>query len=340
MLQSIQKMLVLAIMLAFSLVIFPNHAQAFVAFDGQLTATDTCEAVTSIKKGTNPDNLRLQRGQSYNIVAKNNEPASHYLLEIASAQPSQRWVSINCGTVSDKVAGTPPVNPPANPVKPGVGKGNDYLLALSWQPAFCEEKPDKTECKTLAKNPDRPEATHFVLHGLWPQPIGTEYCNVSDSDINFDQAKPNAWSKLPAIEEKLSPQTWANLQAVMPGTASYLQRHEWIKHGTCYPGTPDEYFAEAIALVNTFNNSPLQKLVEQNIGKQVAIKAIDQALSSFGADTGNKVEVKCKKEVLGEVWVNLEGDITLTTPVSKLLENAPPAKGEKFASCLIDRADD
>jgi len=337
MLKSIQKMLVLAIMLAFSLVIFPHHAQALVAFDGQLTATDTCEATTSIKKGTNPGNLRLQRGQSYSIVAKNNEPASHYLLEIASAQPSQRWVSINCGTVSDQVAGTPPVNPPDNPVKLG-GKGNDYLLALSWQPAFCESHSGKPECIILAQHPDRPEATHFVLHGLWPQPYGTEYCGVSKSDINFDRAK--AWSKLPAIEEKLSPQTWANLQAVMPGTASYLQRHEWIKHGTCYPGTPDEYFAEAIALVDTFNNSPLQKLVEKNIGKQVAIKAIDEALSDFGADTGNKVEVKCKEKVLGEVWVNLEGDITLTTPVSKLLENASPAKTEEFASCLIDRADD
>lgn len=228
---------------------------------------------------------------------------------------------------------------PINPVAP-IAQGKEYLLTLSWQPTFCEGKPKTPECEELAKNPDRPEATHFVLHGLWPQPEYNVYCGVSKSNIALDEGVSKDWSKLPPIEKKLSPETWKKLQAVMPGTKSYLHRHEWIKHGTCYPGNAEEYFSESIALLDAFNNSPVQKLVANHIGKQVALKDVDQALTSFGPSTGKKTQVKCTKSLLSELWVNLKGDITLTTPVSDLLKNAPPAQPEKDVSCVIDDARD
>lgn len=318
-------------MLALSLIIFPDRALAFVPLEGQFTATDTCEALASIRKGTNPDNVKLQPGQTYQVVGKNKDAASHYLVEIDGASPYQRWVAVSCGTV----ASLPPEKNSPSPVAIG---NKDYLLALSWQPAFCEIRPEKTECQTLAQNPDRPEATHFVLHGLWPQPRSNVYCNVSKSDINLDKAR--SWSKLPPVEEQLSPETWQKLQAVMPGTASNLHRHEWIKHGTCYSQTPEEYYQESIALLDAFNNSPVQAVMADSIGKQLAIQDIDEALSYFGSDIGDKVAVRCKNSVLGELWVNLEGDITLTTPVADLLRDAPSAKPEKFVSCLIDDARD
>lgn len=335
MLRSLKQTLVLVILLAFSFILFPNPALALVPLEGQFTtAVAACEAVASIKKGTNPGNVRLQPGQTYQIVGQNKDNPSHYLLEIASASPSRRWVPTSCvsseGVPADTTGNIPPVIP--------VAVGNDYLLAVSWQPAFCETKPEKTECQTLAKNPDRPEATNFALHGLWPQPKSNIYCGVSKSDIGFDKAK--AWSKLPAIEEELSPETWARLQVVMPGTASNLHRHEWIKHGTCYQGTPEEYYAESIALIDALNKSPIQVLVASNIGRQVTLKDIDQALSSFAADAGEKIEVKCSNSVLGELWVNLTGDITPSSLIGDLLINSPKAQLEKFKSCSIDDARD
>ncbi len=340
MLRQVFRKTLIALMLAvFSFALFSNSALAFVPFEGQFTATSNCEALSSIKKGTNPQNVRLKRGQTYQVVGKNNDVASHYQVEIDSASPSLRWVAISClnpggsSTLPTQPIDSTPTKPPATPP---VASGKDYLLALSWQPAFCESKPDKTECKTLAANPNRFEATNFALHGLWPQPESNSYCGVSQTDISFDKNK--AWSKLPAIENKLSPQTWSRLQVVMPGTASNLQRHEWTKHGTCYEGTPEEYYSELIALIDAFNASPVRKLVATNIGRQVTIKAIDQALSSFGANTGDKVQVKCTNSVLGELWVNLEGNVTLTTPVADLVINSPNAKRETFASCLIDSA--
>src|SRR3546814_1497468 len=42
-----------------------------------------------------------------------------------------------------------------------------FVLAVSWQPAFCETRPAKPECVT--QDEDRFDASHFALHGLWPR---------------------------------------------------------------------------------------------------------------------------------------------------------------------------
>jgi len=332
--RSLKKILALVMVLVLSSILLPNPALAFVSYQGQFTATSACEAVSSIRTGTNPDNVTLTPGQVYQIVGKNKDNASHYLVEIANVSPSQRWVPINCVGSVESVA---QANDTPSPIF-AVPTADDYLLALSWQPAFCEGRPDKTECQILAADPDRFEAKNFVLHGLWPQPRANVYCNVSESDITYDKDKN--WELLPAVENELSPATWEQLQAVMPGTKSNLHRHEWIKHGTCYPGSAEEYFVESIALLDAFNKSPVQTLIASNIGKQLAIQEIDQALSNFGPDSGEKVEVKCSNSLLGELWVNLKGDITPTSLVAELLTNSPKARSEQYASCLIDDARD
>src|SRR3546814_5265076 len=51
-----------------------------------------------------------------------------------------------------------------------------FVLAVSWQPAFCETRPAKPECVT--QDEDRFDASHFALHGLWPQPRGNVSCGV------------------------------------------------------------------------------------------------------------------------------------------------------------------
>jgi ribonuclease T2 len=334
MLRSLKKMLALVMVLVLSSILLPNPALAFVSYQGQFTATRACEALSSIKKGTNPDNVTLTPGQIYQIAGKNKDNASHYLVEIAGVIPSKRWVASNCVGAVDSSGDRTDVGVSVVTVP----TGDDYLLALSWQPAFCEGKPDKTECQILAANPERFEAKHFVLHGLWPQPKSNVYCNVSEGDITYDKQK--FWAKLPAVEKELGPETWERLQAVMPGTQSNLHRHEWIKHGTCYPGSPEEYFVESMALLDAFNKSPVQALIASNIGKQVAIKEIDEALSDFGSDAGEKVEVKCSNSLLGELWVNLKGDITPTSFVTGLLTNSPKANSEEYTFCLIDDARD
>jgi ribonuclease T2 len=177
-----------------------------------------------------------------------------------------------------------------------------YALAISWQPAFCETKPNKLECQT--STPNRFDATHFTLHGLWPE-TGT-YCGVSRADKSNDAS--NRWDKLPAVN--LTSATRGDLNMKMPGTASYLERHEWIKHGTCSGEAQENYFADALSLLNGVNASNLQTLISSNIGKTVTVNDLYAAVvQDYGSVADTSIEFVCSpvnsKQYLSEIRFHL-----------------------------------
>jgi ribonuclease T2 len=184
-----------------------------------------------------------------------------------------------------------------------------YVRSVSWQPAFCETKPDKPECATESR--DRFDATHFTLHGLWPQPRRNAYCDVPPEMSLAD--KNGDWDQLP--EPKLSDATRQKLAQVMPGTQSNLERHEWIKHGTCFHAdSADEYFSRAIALIDQLNASKAQGLFASNVGGEITGKAIRDAFDeSFGEGAGDRVRVSCKRirgrNLIVELTIGLAGEI-------------------------------
>src|SRR5215831_1138747 len=105
----------------------------------------------------------------------------------------------------------------ARRVKKEPGNFDFYVLALSWQPAFCEAHGSKPECQS--QDNSRYDATHLVLHGLWPSVRGDrghnyEFCQVS-RDI---QEKQDDWCAMPALE--LSAETQKLLSSRMPGVQS------------------------------------------------------------------------------------------------------------------------
>ncbi len=321
---SLKSVLLIAILLG-PLWLWPAPAQALVPMEGQFVAKQTCEAVQSIKKRTNPGNIRLQSGMSYTVLGKNRDNASHYLLHIAAAKPSERWVPVSCGQLgadASSVIGQTSVQTSGQ-----TSKNADFLLALSWQPSFCETKPNKPECQS--QTGDRFDASHLVLHGLWPQPETNTYCGVSQKLIQLDKA--SRWSELPELD--LSRQTRTALAERMPGVASNLHRHEWYKHGTCYSNTPEEYFQEAIALLDQINRSEVQQLLTNNINFLLTNTEIrSQFDQAFGVGSGEKVEVKCAQDIdedkeimVVELWLNLRGKIEPNTPIQTLLRAAPRA---------------
>jgi len=79
---------------------FASFAQAQVKLEGTFVASKECEAVVSMKKGTNPDNAVIAAGKSYRLLGKNNDNASHYWIEVPEADPKQRWVELSCGTTN------------------------------------------------------------------------------------------------------------------------------------------------------------------------------------------------------------------------------------------------
>lgn len=296
--------------------LYPTTGQATIPIDGYFIAQDNCPAVHSIKKGTNPGDITLSKGIAYEVMGKNKPNETHYLIKIEDKEKLQRWVSASCGKLlvdcQQKTA--------TDPTKPAVSP--DYLLAISWQPAFCQTHQQKPEC--ASQTLDRYDATHLSLHGLWPQPENHAYCNVSDHDKTID--RQSHWNLLPAVN--LTEQTFEHLTIAMPGVASYLERHEWIKHGTCYSDSAEIYYQHTLALLEQINDSSVRDFIEENVGKTVTTEAIRaQFDKSFGERAGSKVNIKCDKGMITELWINLKGRIENDTSLGQLLKEAESVKG-------------
>lgn len=136
--------------------------------------------------------------------------------------------------------------------------------------------------------------------------------------------KRKLWEQLPELA--ISPNTYEDMIEVMPGVASYLHRHEWIKHGTCYSVTPEEYFAESIMLTEQVNASAVRTFFAQNIGKTVRVSEIkDRFEQAFGPGAGKKIKVKCSTGMITELWIHLKGEITSRSKLSELLKRADKA---------------
>jgi ribonuclease T2 len=303
--QKLKKCLLLAISLCFCLTLWSRPAYAFITLNDQFVAREACEALEAIRSGTNPGNIQLTPQKTYPVIGKNRENASHYLLRVEGAQPFARWVPVQCGQLLGSSA---PVN-------------QAYLLALSWQPSFCETEPSKPECQS--QTAQRFDATNLVLHGLWPQPRENIYCNVSNDIERLDKNKQ--WSQLPPIN--LSEQTRDALAVKMPGFASNLHLHEWYKHGTCYSDSPEEYFQESITLLDQVNNSSVRDLFARNIGNFLSSNEIrNQFDEAFDDGAGSKIQVQCQKDIdeeqnnmVVELQINLRGNIEPNTPIKTLL---------------------
>jgi ribonuclease T2 len=197
------------------------------------------------------------------------------------------------------------------------------VLAISWEPAFCEGKPGTAECR--AERPSSYEATHFSLHGLWPQPRSAAYCNVAAADRDADKA--HNWDALPAVN--LSPSVRSDLEHVMPGTQSGLERHEWIEHGTCSGASQETYFSRAALFTETINNTAVAELFANNIGKRLDGTAIRAAFdTAFGAGAGDRVRIACSQDgdrrLISEITIGLRGDVIGTGGIGELIAASSP----------------
>jgi len=304
-----------------------GSAHADVTVTGTFTATQTCPAFQSFRKSTNPGDVKVEQNNTYEVIAKNKPDATHYRIVVEGAEPEERWVDSSCGRVEitdrrPQETSQSPVAPTA-PIEPSTASGlrATHLLAMGWEPAFCEGHSDKIECYELTSASFA--GTHLSLHGLWPQPRGTQYCNVTpdvrDIDDNHD------WIDLP--EPEMSPDTLKQLAAVMPGVQSKLQRHEWIVHGTCFGGNADSYFARAAGLAEAVDASKVSHLFADSVGKSLSAEAIRAAFDdAFGAGAGARVAVSCHgrgdNRKITELTIGLAGDVKGSAGLGELMRAA------------------
>ncbi len=276
---------------------------------GSITATQTCEAFVSKNKRTNPDRIRLEIDRVYSVFEAN-KPSnpSWFRIRVDGASPKERWISKQCGLVDVRLNGDPgsvddrdhrgSCNTP--------GLQDSYVLALSWQPAFCETHRRKPECRIEDKKSY--QARNFTLHGLWPN---KRECGKQYGYCGEVSGRPGDFCDYPVLS--LFTEVRTELERVMPSAAagSCLQRHEWFKHGTCQTDwSMDEYYETAVDLTRQFNESGIAYFISRNIGKRVSEAEFKEKVDcALGSGAHARIELKCKGGNLVDVYIRLPGTI-------------------------------
>lgn len=221
----------------------------------------------------------------------------------------------------------------ARPAPAVPGSFDYYVLALSWGPSFCRKVPDAMECKTATTK--RYDASHLVLHGLWPNKNGDAahsygYCGVPEAWQALD--KPATWCQMPPLE--LSDATEESLTTYMPGWSSYLERHEWYKHGICSGLTPDRYFSASAAIIAKVGETFLGRYLAAHVGQTVAAEALFSAFETeFGSGSRGALRLFCSSSggtaTLSEVFVTLKAPL----PAGELRDMVMTAENPGPGTC-------
>jgi len=210
---------------------------------------------------------------------------------------------------------------------PANAQNSFAVLAASWQPAFCERRADRPECASQTST--RYDATNFSLHGLWPRAV---YCNIPAAMKSL--SKNGRWGSLPDLN--LDATLRSRLNQIMPGTRSFLQRHQWVKHGSCFEdGAANGYFEDSLRLMNELNASPVRQLFADNLGKRLDTITIQSAFdNAFGKGAGERIKVKCRRDgdrlLIREITIGLYGVFDENATMARLIQAAKPTR----AGCM------
>lgn len=309
--------------------VFPAWAERV---QGLFSAQQSCQAYVSKNRLTNPDHIQLQVGESYEALEANQpDRPSWYRIVVPVANPKERWVSAECGQFEARSDGGNNENGAGGSACSTAGRADSYVLALSWQPAFCETKPQKPECRIT--DPASYQARHFTLHGLWPnqRQCGTRYAfcgEVSTQRQDFCDYP----------EVRLDSDSHASLAQVMPSAqaGSCLERHEWHKHGTCQTTwSMEEYFDLSVDLTRQFNESGMAYFMNRRIGQSVRTEDfLDRLAAVLGPAARNRVRLKCERGMLVEVQMSLIAELTSDQDLEKLMANAPVQSGSNCGAAF------
>jgi ribonuclease T2 len=195
-----------------------------------------------------------------------------------------------------------------------------FVLALSWEPAFCETQPRVPECREQTEQSI--DARQFSLHGLWPEDT---YCGV-DAKVRAADERHD-WESLEPVT--LTKATRAALDKAMPGTRSLLDRHEWVKHGTCSGVDQETYFAVSLALTDAVNRSSLPALFVANMRNSLSASRILEAL---GEDFGTAAAtLECvadgSRRLISGLRIRIKGEIAESPDLAALMASAATPSG-------------
>lgn len=291
----------------------PLHASE--PAQGSFQASQACEAYQSFRKGSNPGQVKLVPGTRYDIREVNDKSQEWLRIEVPGAGEPLRWVRADCGTAEGLAAAAPRSRGKQQQACNIPDQHDSYVLAITWQPGFCEHVPykgRKPECDSMADG--RLVVANLTLHGLWPnrKECGIRYGSCSSTPIDLRQD---------------------TLEFVRPWMPNFhfgndFGNYEWKKHGTCQSLDDDAYFRQAATAVKTVNDSAIGEYIRANIGGRISrqefFRKVEAAAGNDKAD--NNFTLFCSGKYLNEIRIELPRELRADGSIAELVGTPLPKK--------------
>ena len=324
--------------LVFCAFFWNTDSRASVRVSGTMKAEHACQAYISKNRRNNPNFQLLRVDATYPLLEANrpNDP-DWYRVRVTGANPEERWVPTVCGQITLRIDGNDGTGDNGTTCTKKECNTADteesFLLAVSWQPAFCKNHQNKPECKVRDDNAY--QATHLTLHGLWPNKLRT--CGTRYGFCGSLCKKPRKKGMCNYPEVPLSADVRQDLAEVMPSVTagSCLERHEWWKHGPCSGWNADDYYTISARLVREFNDAGVSNFLASHIGKQVSESNFFQVVNHhFGDGTDKTLDLACSRGGdLTEIRITLPKDIGKKTPLSNLISQSTQSATGPSSNC-------
>lgn len=157
-----------------------------------------------------------------------------------------------------------------------------YTLALSWAPQYCKENGTRDSAAMQCGSGNK---FGFTLHGLWPDGAGRDW--------------PQYCKSVPLLSE-------ATIRANLCATPSaQLLQHEYAKHGSCMPGTADDYFRRSTTLYAAIRYPDMDRLSRQR-NLTVGSFATAFARANRGISAQSVRVTTTREGWLDELWLCLD----------------------------------
>jgi len=108
-----------------------------------------------------------------------------------------------------------------------------YHLELTVPATFCKEKRRDASCRGF------PKPAAIQLHGLWVDYAAGSGDRFPEGSCTETGCRTGAdFCRLPDVPALYRTDAWKKKQGYFAGTEKCLERHEWVKHGSCSPMDP------------------------------------------------------------------------------------------------------
>ncbi|MEM9044261.1 MAG: ribonuclease T2 [Pseudomonadota bacterium] len=164
------------------------------------------------------------------------------------------------------------------------GDFSHYVLALSWNAAWCDAEGDD-------RGAGQCDAVHdhgWLMHGLWPQRENgwPEYCRKTGRDPS---------------------RTETGAMADVMGSGG-LAWHQWKKHGRCSGLSYQQYFDLSRAAYESVQRPEILRRVTEPLA--IAPKVIEEAFLQVNPGlAADQLAVKCRGGLIREVRICLTKDL-------------------------------